>query len=247
MKIKNQEREWFVMLLNEAVQTYGYNQEFIQLERSDLLDIQEAIIHYVKNNKLIENVSSYGVSGDRVLYTYRQHLRKGREEISCSEKIINSIVHYATNGQVATWALYKRGIKNLDTSPKPTLKADENQGKHGQSRPNKPIPVVVELPNADFKKDDEKDEWMVYELAFLWHEKEPPSIQAHFTAMTRDIELTKSNLHNAVDSGLLEARQISYQGVGYTRFITREALEAYVKKQGLERPTFLKREERLNK
>ena len=136
MKIKNQDRKWFEMLLNEAAQTCGYNQDYVLLERSDLLEIQEAISHYVKDNKLRENFSSYEASGDRVLYTYRQHLRKGTEEIPCSEKIVNSIVHYATNGQVANWTLYKTRIKNLDTSPKPTLKVDENQGKHGQSRPN---------------------------------------------------------------------------------------------------------------
>jgi len=108
---------------------------------------------------------------------------------------------------------------------------------------DKPISVVVELKNADFAKEDEREEWMVYELAFLWHGKEPPSIQAHFYLMTREIEATKMLLHYAVQAGQLAAREVVAEG-GFTRYITREALEKYIKDQRGERPEFLRREER---
>ena len=109
--------------------------------------------------------------------------------------------------------------------------------------PDKPISVVVELKNADFAKEDEREEWMVYELAFLWHSKEPPGINAHFYLMTREIEATKKLLHYAVQAGQLTAREVVAEG-GFTRYVTREALEEYIKKQGDERPEFLKRDRR---
>lgn len=113
-----------------------------------------------------------------------------------------------------------------------------------QAQKQKPIPVTVELPDADFAKEDENEEWMVYELAFLWHGKEPPSIQVHFYQMTREIEKTKANLHKAVENGLLHAKTVVLQN-GVTRFVTRNALEEYIKNQEIEKPDFLRREGRV--
>lgn len=136
-------------------------------------------------------------------------------------------------GRKKLWSLYRSSVKN-----------SEIQDKGNSLEGDKPIPVVIALPNADFAKEDERDEWMIYELAFLWHEKEPLGIQAHFYAMTREIELTKSKLHQAVENGLLEARtEVLPDGI--TRFVTRRTLEKHIKERGLVRPEFLKRELRV--
>jgi hypothetical protein len=86
---------------------------------------------------------------------------------------------------------------------------------------------------------------MIYELVFLWFEKEPPSITAHFYQMTREMEALKNNLHVYVEQGLLKAKTISVAD-GITRFITRQDLEGFLKTHNQERPEFLKSEERLN-
>ena len=109
--------------------------------------------------------------------------------------------------------------------------------------PNDPVSVVMELKNADFSKEDKIDEWMIYELAFLWFGKEPPSIQAHFYQMTREMQFKKRWLHKSVEEGLLEARTQVF-GNGLTRYVTRQALGKFIEAQKLEKPEFLKKDER---
>ncbi|MEQ9264174.1 MAG: hypothetical protein RLN81_03075 [Balneolaceae bacterium] len=106
------------------------------------------------------------------------------------------------------------------------------------AKDKEPIPVTVQLPNANFEKEDKNNHWMLYEVAFLWHGKEPPSIQAHFYQMTREMEQTKANLHKAVELGLLEAETKVFPN-GITRFLTRDGLVKYVHEQKLELPEFL--------
>ena len=109
--------------------------------------------------------------------------------------------------------------------------------------PNDPVSVVMELKNADFYKEDTVDEWMIYEMVFLWFGKEPPSIQAHFYQMTREMQFKKRWLHKSVEDGLLEAKTEVFPN-GVTRYVTREALEKFIKDQQLEKPNFLKKEQR---
>lgn len=101
------------------------------------------------------------------------------------------------------------------------------------------IPLTITLQDADFRKQAIRDEWMIYELAFLWHGKEPPTIQQHFLLMTKEIEATKIELHRLVDQGHLRAKEYR-NPLGVTRFITRDNLEECINKQELERPEFLK-------
>ena len=90
----------------------------------------------------------------------------------------------------------------------------------------------------DFSKEDQRNEWMVYEVAFLWHGKEPPGIQAHVLQMTRDIEETKDLLHKAINEGKLAiVRQVQI-GQGLTRWVNRDDLINFAKTIGA-RPAFL--------
>lgn len=102
----------------------------------------------------------------------------------------------------------------------------------------KPVAVVSDLQDADFEKEAKVNEWMVYELAFLWHGKEPPGVQAHFYAMTREIEKTKVQLHRAVEKDILKARTEVSPG-GLTRYVTRDSLLIYIQNQQLPIPEFL--------
>ena len=118
--------------------------------------------------------------------------------------------------------------ESRSSNGKPTLNYKSKRFKAAQNK--EPIPVTVQLPSADFEKEDNKHHWMLYEVAFLWHGKEPPSIQAHFYQMTREMEQTKANLHKAVELGLLEAETKVFPN-GVTRFLTRKALEDFIYKQ----------------
>ncbi len=100
------------------------------------------------------------------------------------------------------------------------------------------VPVTIQLPDADFAKEDKVNKWMLYEVAFLWFGKEPPSIQAHFYQMTREMEQVKASLHKAVELGFLEAETKVFTD-GITRFLTRDGLVKYVREQKLELPEFL--------
>lgn len=246
MKIKSPERKYFVMLLDKAAKTFDLKKPFQELERADVSGIQDAINFHVKHHQLLEKFpSTYAISGDRVLNTYRGHLKKETEEIPCNIKILNGVTHYATNGEITHWKSF------INEKKKETL---ENQSNNLTSKKEKlptdkksiePLSVIIELPKANFIKEDKKEEWMIYELAFLWFGKEPSSISAHFYQMTREMEALKTKLHIYVEQGLLKAKTISAAG-GFTRFITRQDLEDFLKVHNQERPEFLKREERSN-
>lgn len=97
------------------------------------------------------------------------------------------------------------------------------------------------------------DVWKVYEAAFLWHELEPPSVEAHFALMSEAVAQTKLELHNAIERGelpLVKQETIltpvfALGGVatipqGFTRYVHRKDLLAYAKKHG-KVPAFLKK------
>lgn len=90
----------------------------------------------------------------------------------------------------------------------------------------------------DYVKEDQRNEWKIYEVAFLWNEMEPPGTPAHFQEMSREIEAIKEQLHAAVDRGELKvSREIRGAG-GLTRWVKRDALVAFALARG-ERPKFL--------
>lgn len=132
--------------------------------------------------------------------------------------------------------------RNKATKPEVNEKATQRVPTK-EEKENQPISVVIELPDADYTKEDLIEEWMIYEAAFLWHGKEPPGIQAHFVQMTRDIERTKAFLHGAIEQGLLKAKELRYPN-GFTRYVTRDALEEFIQVNDIERPAFLNKKTR---
>ena len=85
-----------------------------------------------------------------------------------------------------------------------------------------------ELANSNLAEEDKRDEWKIYEVAFLWHGKEPPGTVSHFVKMTREIENTKEKLHDAVNKGQLTiSREIKYSDGSLTRYATRKDLRSF--------------------
>jgi hypothetical protein len=91
----------------------------------------------------------------------------------------------------------------------------------------------------NYSKEDDRNEWLVYQAAFLWFDCEPPPIRAHFYQMTRDIEEIKLELHDAIDKGTLNMTRETGSG----RFVSREELKKFALSRG-EKPKFLFPEER---
>jgi hypothetical protein len=90
----------------------------------------------------------------------------------------------------------------------------------------------------DRKKESARDEWPIYQVAFLWHGFEPPSTRLHFWLMTREVEETKRMLHQAVEARALRAAREVRSRSGLTRFVTRSELRRFCDASGM-KPEFL--------
>ena len=101
------------------------------------------------------------------------------------------------------------------------------------------------LKKISFKKEDLKNEWLVYEISFLWHNLEPPSIATHWEYLNNDRDLYnfKKTLHDLIDQNNLKAcREIKdINEVVIQRYISRETLIDYAKSIN-EKPKFLFKE-----
>lgn len=87
--------------------------------------------------------------------------------------------------------------------------------------------------------DSSDMEWPIYQIAFLWYGKQPPSPEEHWHLMTPQIYFTKQLLHDAVNSGKLKASREYRFSSGITRFIERKELIRFAKTIG-ELPLFLR-------
>ncbi len=97
---------------------------------------------------------------------------------------------------------------------------------------------------VNFDEEDTRDEWLIYQVAFLWHGLNPPLQHAHWDLMTREIEDTKRMLHNAVDDGMLSvSRETRTTDGGITRYVTRDELKKFADSIG-QKPAFLFKETR---
>ncbi|MBO6524539.1 MAG: toll/interleukin-1 receptor domain-containing protein [Balneolaceae bacterium] len=100
--------------------------------------------------------------------------------------------------------------------------------------------IETDIPIATQSTKD-KEEFMVYELAFLWHGKEPPSIPEHWGLLTPHILFTKDFLHKSIESGKLKiTKEIRFPD-GVTKFVSKEELRRFAKEIG-ETPAFLRNE-----
>jgi|GEM_PF-6659411 len=78
----------------------------------------------------------------------------------------------------------------------------------------------------------ERDQFLVYEIAFLWYGFMPPPAQEHESAMTPEIAQLKNLLHTAIDLGKLNAVHFQAANGGYARLVDREDLRQFAEKIG---------------
>ena len=89
------------------------------------------------------------------------------------------------------------------------------------------------------KQNPDEKEWMLYQVAFLWHGVTPPSIKAHFSKMTPEIKETKDMLHEAINAGQLKVIREIQTTNGLTRWVTKSELKRYARLIN-QSPKFLK-------
>ena len=83
-----------------------------------------------------------------------------------------------------------------------------------------------------------EEELAIFQAAFLWHGKVPPTVQDHWFAMTPQIAFTKQRLHDAVETGKLTASLEIRSQKGLMRFVSRSELRRFAEAIG-EVPSFL--------
>ena len=78
-----------------------------------------------------------------------------------------------------------------------------------------------------------KDQFYVYEAAFLWYGTEPPPIRDHHDAMTPEIARMKFLLHKAIELGKLDALHFNVPPNGYARLVERNELRRFAQEAGM--------------
>ncbi len=104
-------------------------------------------------------------------------------------------------------------------------------------RPNTQDPSTLGEEDA-FAEASGKDEFLVYEIAFLWYGTTPPPAQLHESEMTPEIEQMKSLLHTAIDLEMLSALHFQAPAGGYARLVPREEIQRFAQEIGI-LPRFL--------
>lgn len=96
------------------------------------------------------------------------------------------------------------------------------------------------LRRPDYRMEKKRNEWLVYEAAFLFHEYAPPGVDEHFELMTPEIRQTKQSIHNAIDLGLIKASREARapDGTLLNRSVGRDEAKKYANSVGKE-PRFL--------
>ncbi|GAB5480219.1 MAG: hypothetical protein Marn2KO_36860 [Marinobacter nauticus] len=91
---------------------------------------------------------------------------------------------------------------------------------------------------TDLSRFDDRAEFYVYEVAFLWHDQEPPPVSVHTLVMSREVQETKQMLHSCIEAGKLSAlEEVKVQG-GVSRSISRQELTRFAQAVSM-RPRFL--------
>lgn len=83
-----------------------------------------------------------------------------------------------------------------------------------------------------------RNEWLVYEAAFLWHSVSPPPVRTHELFMTPEIYQTKRMIHEAIDSGKIKSSKEIRTPQGVTRYVSEEELKNFSHSIS-EKPDFL--------
>lgn len=166
-----------------------------------------------KGTLAIEKISANRPPGRRPINYYR---RKNNRDLYDSE-----------------WERFQELVDTAEHMPLEKVRRLEREG----------VSPGIELPPIDYHKEDKRDEWPIYQVAFLWHGYEPPVIKRHWDEMNRDIQDRKNMLHAAVDRDELSPSREKRYPNGVTRYVSREELRRFCEARD-ERPPFLFPEER---
>lgn len=106
--------------------------------------------------------------------------------------------------------------------------------------PFRPIRMEKNSPDEPDQAPEaaSKDQFYVYEAAFLWYGTEPPPIRDHHDAMTPEIARMKFLLHKAIELGKLDALHFNVPPNGYARLVERNELRRFALETGMS-PKFL--------
>lgn len=102
----------FQTLLSLALKKIGVVVVLESVERTDIKTLERDINEYIIDKNLIsqetgkyKEVTPYSLS-KRSLYNYYLCLKNNDDEIPCTKKVLNSLVHYATNGRIKFWSSF---------------------------------------------------------------------------------------------------------------------------------------------
>lgn len=105
--------------------------------------------------------------------------------------------------------------------------------------------LLLRLPKpvTNWAEEHSRNEWAIYEAAFLWHGYAPPPMALHQQVMPDPVRQTKRMLHDAANAGALspavddglKVRNVMVHG---TRYVSRIELRRFAESIG-QRPRFL--------
>lgn len=103
--------------------------------------------------------------------------------------------------------------------------------------------VNLPLPVTDWAQEYDRNDWAIYEAAFLWHGFVPPPSSLHDQVMPELVQQTKQMLHDAANANELtpavdEGMRMRNVMVNGTRHVTRPELRRFATSIG-QRPRFL--------
>lgn len=158
-------------------------------------------------------------------------VKEGKYELSAIRKgtrkyLVGYLAWLCLRDEAAAQALYEE----VNLPFRPYRDGDQAEG-----------PTPLDLGNADavaFAEASGKEQFLVYEIAFLWYGTTPPPVQVHEGAMTPEIAQMKALLHAAIDLGKLSALQVQAAGGGFARFVRKDELQRFAHEIGIY-PRFL--------
>lgn len=108
-------------------------------------------------------------------------------------------------------------------------------------------PYGDELAGMNLMSHAKRNEFMVYEAAFLWYGYEPPSVELHWRLMPANVASLKEWIHDRINSGSYSASRAMQVGDGAqtwvgARWVSRETLRAMASER-YEAPEFLNSED----
>lgn len=165
----------------------------------------------------------------------REYGEQGKYELDAIRKgarkyIVGYLAWLCLKDEKSARALYKK----MRLPFRPYREIEQTDG----ATPSDVAHDLVRDGEVDFEKASTKQQFLVYEIAFLWYERSPPPVEEHESAMTPEIAQMKRLLHLSIDLGKLKAEHIQGESGGYARIVQREELRRFAEEAGF-LPKFL--------